>query len=201
MVNTRPPMRFPETWEDFGPKVQALRERERRFVWAYLCNALTEGVNGAQAARDAGYSDVKEGAKVRAHGLLHRNDVLEAMQEVAARELRGLMLPAVVALGRLVEKRDHPDHRKAIEMVLDRTGAAVRTAIDVNVNGHVTVNHTDQALEDLARLRELGVPREKLLEIFGFTGLPRYERMLDERSGTRRPAPALIEGKAEEATE
>lgn len=170
----------------------ALRERERRFVWAYLCNAMTDGrENGAQAARDAGYSDVAGGAKVRAHDLLHRDVILDAMNEVAGRELRGLAIPAVVALGKLIEKSDHQDHRKAIEMVLDRVGHGARVGVDVRVEGEVTVNHTDAAVEALRHYIGLGVPRAKLEEIFGYSGLSRYEKMLAE---TDARAPKLIEG-------
>lgn len=195
MAEPRPDMNFPPDWSGFGSKMLALRERERRFVWAYLLNAMTDGKeNGAQAARDAGYSDVKEGCKVRAHGLLHRDDVLEAMQEVAARELRGLAIPAVVSLARMLQKPDHPDHRKSIEMVLNRVGMAERTQIDVTVGGEVTVNHTDAAVDDLKRLLLLGVPREKLVETFGFSGLSRFEKMLAEREGRALPAPKVIEG-------
>lgn len=183
MPEARPPMNFPD-WSNFGPKMQALRDRERRFVWAYLMNSLTDGKeNGAQAARDAGYSDVAEGAKVRAHHLLHRDDVLAALDEVAGRELRGLALPAVVALSKLLAKPDHADHRKAIEMVLNRVGHAERTAVDVNVTGEVVVNHTDAALNDLRMLKRLQVPRDQLEEMFGFSGLQRYEKMLAVADG------------------
>lgn len=193
MAEARPPMVFPD-WSGFGPKMQALNERERRFVWAYLLNAMTDGKeNGAQAARDAGYSDVKEGAKVRACQALQRDDVLDAMQEVAARQLRGLAIPAVVALSRLLDKPDHAEHRKAAEMVLNRVGMAERIAVDVNHSGEVTVNHTDQALADLERLIELQVPRAKLEEIFGFSGLTRYERML----AARRPKVIEHQGRGE----
>lgn len=175
-------MQFPENWAGFGPKMLALRERERRFVWAYMLNSMLDGKeNGAQSARDAGYSDVKEGCKVRAHGLLHRDDILDAMNEVAGRELRGLAIPAVVALSKLLNKPDHADHRKSIEMVLNRIGYGERTAVDVTVTGEVNVNHTDAALDDLSRLKALGVPREKLIETFGHSGLTRYERLLEQR--------------------
>lgn len=164
----------------------ALSERERRFVWAYLLNALTDGKpNGAQAARDAGYSDKSEGCKVKACLALQRDDVLDAMQEVAGRQLRGLAIPAVVAVSRLLDKQDHPEHRKAAEMVLNRVGLADRVQIDVNHTGEVTVNHTDAAIADLERLLALQVPRAKLEEIFGFSGLTRYERMLAARGGPK----------------
>lgn len=190
---------FPEAWSNFGPKMLALRtDRERRFVWAYLMNGLHDGrENGAKAARAAGYSDVKEGAKVRAHALMHRDDILEAMQEVAARELRGLAIPAVIAMSNMLGKPDHPDHRKTIEMVLNRVGMGERTGVDVHVSGEVTVNHTDAAIEDLRRLLALKVPRAELERMFGFSGLARYEKMLEEAD---RRAGRLIEHRADEAT-
>jgi hypothetical protein len=36
-------------------------------------------------------------------------------------------------------------------------------------------------VEDLQRLKSLGVPREQLLETFGYSGLDRYEKLLAER--------------------
>lgn len=173
------PMQFPPDWSDFGPRVQALRDRERRFVWAYLINSMTEiGANGAQSARDAGYSDAAEGAKVRAHHLLHRSDVQDAIQELAARELRGLALPALAALGSILKKPDHPDRQKVALSILSRVGLGEQASVNLNVSGEVNLNHTDAAIDDLRRLRALGVSREKLIETFGFSGLERYERML-----------------------
>ena len=185
-------MNFPEDWSGFGPKVLALRERERRFVWAYLINSMTEiGANGAQSARDAGFSDRAEGAKVRAHHLLHRADVQDAIQELAARELRGLALPALAALGSILKKPDHPDRQKVALSILSRIGFGEQSGVNLQVSGEVTVNHTDAAIEDLRRFKSLNVPREKLIEIFGFSGLDRYELMLLEAD---RKAGKVIEG-------
>lgn len=189
MADLPAPMQFPTDWSSFGPKVQALRDRERRFVWAYLINSMTEvGANGAQSARDAGFSDRSEGAKVRAHHLLHRADVQDAIQELAARELRGLALPALAALSSILKKPDHPDRQKVALSILSRVGLGEQSGVNLQVSGEVTVNRTDAALDDLARLMALGVTREKLIETFGYSGLARYEKMLAER------APKLIEG-------
>lgn len=188
-------MSFPEDWSSFGPKVQALRDRERRFVWAYLINSMTAvGPNGSQSARDAGYSDVAEGCKVRAHGLLHRQDVQEAIQELAMRELRGLALPALAAVADILRKKDHPDRQKVALSVLSRLGMGEQSGMSLHVTGEVAINHTDAALDDLKRLIDLGVPREKLVETFGFSGLSRYEKMLAQREG--RALPRVIEGEA-----
>jgi hypothetical protein len=64
-----------------------------------------------------------------------------------------------------------------------------KSGIDVNVSGEITFSHTDAALDDLRALKALMVPREKLVEVFGFSGLDRYEKMLavaDQRAGVSR---------------
>lgn len=174
--------------------MQALSERERKFVWFYITN---EGPpNGAQAARDAGYSDKSEAAKVSAHALLHRERVILALEEVGKKAFRGLLGPAVKAAAQLIQNEKHVDHSKAVFTTLARLGLGEKSSVDVNVNGEVTVNHTDQALQDLRTLIGLGVAREKLIEVFGFSGLSRYEKMLAEQDAR---APKVIEHRAEEA--
>lgn len=149
-------------------------ERWRRFVWAYVFN----GANGAAAARAAGYSDVAEAAKVRAHALLQRDDIGAAIKALCTKYLFSLAPKAILRLEQLLDDPRHPKHDKAIEMALSRAGHGEKSSVDVRVSGSVEINHTDAALADLRRLKELGVPREKLIEVFGFSGLPRYEKML-----------------------
>jgi hypothetical protein len=173
----------------------ALPDRERKFVWYYLTN---EGApNGAQAARDAGYSDVGEGCKVRAHFLLHRERVILALEEVGKKAFRGLLGPAIKATAAMINDPKHGDHAKTVSSTLARLGLTERTGVDVNVTGELTLNHTDAALQDLRRLLELGVPREKLVETFGFSGLSRYEKMLAEKEAR---APRVIEHRADEVS-
>jgi len=177
---------------ELGPRMSALPERERKFVWFYLTN---EGKpNAAQAARDAGYSDSSDGAKVTAHHLLHRERVILALEEVGRKAFRGLLAPAVKAAASLIEDPKHFNHSQAVFTTLARLGLGEKSTVDVNVSGELTVNHTDQALTDLKTLLGLGVSREKLVEIFGFSGLARYERMLEVQEAR---APKVIEGTVE----
>lgn len=169
--------------------MQALAERERKFVWFYLTNDGPP--NGAQAARDAGYSDAGEACKVRAHSLLHRERVILALEEVGKKAFRGLLAPAVKAAGVLIRNAKHVDHSKAVFTTLARLGLGEKSTVDVNVSGEVQHNHTDAALADLRTLLSLSVPEEKLIEIFGFSGLSRYRKMLAE---TDAKAPKMIEG-------
>jgi hypothetical protein len=85
------------------------------------------------------------------------------------------------AAKRLLLNTDHPDHQKTVVSLLSRLGYGEKASVDVNVSGEVVVNHTDAAVEDLQRLKSLGVPREQLLETFGYSGLDRYEKLLAER--------------------
>lgn len=177
---------------DAGDLPEALRdlrdERRRKFVWAYVFGT---SCNGAAAARFAGYSDVHEGAKVRAHGLLQRDDVQDAIKALTTKYLFSLAPKAAIRLEALLDNDKHPQHAKAIDMALSRSGHGDKSTVDVNVSGSVTVNHTDAAIDDLRKLKALGVSREKLVETFGHSGLDRYERMLAVADAK------LIEGKVE----
>lgn len=183
---------------ELGPRMRACSDRERKFVWFLLTTA--DG-NATEAARLAGYSDpgqhqiTKTGdrnptIRIQAHRMMHNERVLAAIEEVGRKEFRALMVPAILANKRLLKDMKHKDHAKAVMSTLSRVGFAERSGVDVNVTGEVTLNHTDAALEQLRALRDLGVPQEKLVEIFGYSGLTRYERMLEEsdRRGPRERA-------------
>lgn len=166
---------------ELGVKMQALSQMEREFVWHLVCN----GGNGADAARSAGYSDKAEGAKVRASELRSRQRVIEAIHECAWKLLGGLGVKAVASLEALVDRPDHPDHFKAVTAVLSRIGFGEKTLVQHQHSGTVEISHTDAALEALAYLKSMDVPREKLIEQFGHSGLARYEKMIEERDAKR----------------
>jgi phage terminase small subunit len=183
---------------ELGPKMQACSERERKFVWFYVTD--NDG-NASEAARKAGYADPggdSASIRVQAHALMHRDRVLAAIDEVGRKAFRGLLMPAVRATEKLILNEKHSDHAKTVQSTLSRLGLGERTGLDVKVEGEITHNHTDAALNDLRALLALQVPREKLIEIFGFSGLSRYEKMLIEADGK---APKVIEHRADEARE
>lgn len=176
---------------ELGPKMSACSERERAFVWFYVTE--NDG-NASEAARKAGYADPgpESGSiRVQAHALMHRDRVLAAIDELGGKAFRGLLMPAIRAARSMIENGKHPDHAKTVLSTLSRLGKGERSGIDVNHTGELQVNHTDSALEDLRTLLTMGVPEEKLIEVFGFSGLSRYRKMLAE---TDAKAPKLIEG-------
>jgi phage terminase small subunit len=163
-------------FNELPPAVQALKgERERTFCCAFIAN----GGNGAAAARAAGYSDASEGAKVTAFRLLQRDDIQRGLRELCNRYLFVMAPKALKRLNDLLDKPQHRHHAKAIDMVLNRTGFGERTQIDIRAHHlHEVVDHTQAAVDDLRKLKLLGVPHEKLIETFGYSGLARYEKLL-----------------------
>jgi hypothetical protein len=97
-------------------------------------------------------------------------------------EFRNLVPRVIRAAERVSEDPKHKHHVPLIISLLSKLGYGERTAVDVNVSGEVQVNHTEAAVDDLRRLKALGVPREKLIEVFGYSGLDRYEAMLSSRA-------------------
>ena len=170
--------------------MQALRsDRERLFCWYYMLGNAT----GADAAREAGFSDQAEGAKVRAWELLNtRDDIQVALTELGQRYLFNLMPKALRKLDALLEHPNPQEQGKAIERVLNRVkGFSEKTSVDLNVSGEITLNETDKALVDLRSLLALGVPRDALIATFGASGLSRYEKMLAEQDRKALPGPVI----------
>jgi hypothetical protein len=178
---------------ELGPKLQACNEKERIFVFS-----LATGVakSATQAVQMAGYSQAPASAKVLGSRLLHRPRIVEAIEEVCRTQFRNLIPRVIEAARQVLEDPKHPDHVKLLTSLLSRLGYGEKALVDVNVTGEIAVDHTTAAIEDLRRLKAIGVPREKLLEVFGFSGLSRYEAMLAERDAR---APKTIEHKRDEA--
>lgn len=143
--------------ENLGPKMLALSDdRWRRFAWLMACGQT----NGAQAARDAGYSDHLDAAKVRAHHLMQRRDILEAIQEASGKVLIGLGPLAIKAAKAILSDPESRHHGRMIETVLDRTGFFAKSEHKVTVE-HVNDVQTMALVAELAL--ELGVSKERLL--------------------------------------
>jgi hypothetical protein len=116
---------------EFGPAMASLTEKQRGFVMAMI---EFPGITQAQAARRAGYSDVKDGAKVRGHYLAHNPMVQEAIREEAGKRLNASsLLAAGVLMELLGDKKIEPKDRiKVAGMLLDRSGFGAAQTINVN---------------------------------------------------------------------
>jgi phage terminase large subunit-like protein/phage terminase small subunit len=167
--------------DGLGPAMKALSPKHQRFVLALFENPKP-GSHGAiaAAARAAGYGLNSEPATVAVIGqqIAHREDVQAAIAEYTRKEIHKTGPAAVSAVRQIVSDPLHKDRLKAANVILERITPTVQR---VEVAVSVAVDHTKEALEALRYMKELNVPRQKLLEHFGHTGLPRYERMLAEQ--------------------
>lgn len=144
--------------EAMGPKMLALREpRQRLFVW-WMANGAP---SATAAARAAGYSDVKEGAKVRGCLLMQQPAILDALNETAGKTMKSLAPLAITKAKKILEDERHPYHGRMIETILDRSGHSSKT------EHKVTVEHTVdlKELETLARrlAQENGIAPERFI--------------------------------------
>lgn len=146
---------------EYGPAMAALNDRQRRFVLAML---NIPGCSHARAAREAGYSDVKDGAKVRGHYAAHSPKVQAALREEAGKRLNGLSVIAANVMMDIMIDEDAPlkDKLKAASAVLDRTGFAASQ--NINVNKTITDQSGAAIMERIRALASKhGLDERKLL--------------------------------------
>ena len=181
---------------EWGPCMAALKsDRHRAFVLALYQIRQGYGAH-VKAAKLAGWGTSTTSAKswsVIATRLSHDAKILAAIHEEDQKRIRASAPRAIRALEHLIEDPTHRDHARGIGMVLDRVhGVEQRHVVDV----HHHVDHDAEAVAELRMLKSLDVARDKLVEVFGFTGLPRYERLLAIEDDKRMPR--VIEGTAVE---
>ena len=186
-----------DTGAEWGPAMSALSDRHKAFVLALY--QIRPG-HGAQvkAAKLAGFgtSTSTPGSwNSIATRIAHDERILAALHEEDQKRIRASAPRAIRALQHLIEDPEHKDHARGIGMVLDRVHPLeTRHTVDVVHR----IDHDAEAVAQLRMLKKLDVPRAKLEEVFGFSGLGRYERLLDIEDAKRRPEPRLIEGTATE---
>jgi phage terminase small subunit len=174
----------------------ALTPRERRFV----VELFMPGVTAASAAQIAGFGN-EDGTSKRetlariARRKMTRPHIVAAIQEEQRHVVRALAPSAVRALREILGNRAHKDRLKAARTVFARTDPEQVDHHHQHDHRVTVVDHEAETLKALRWMLDAGVPRKKLLEHFGFTGLSRYERMLEERE--RRDGPKLIEASPE----
>jgi hypothetical protein len=166
-----------QDWGQLGPAMRSLPNDE----WRAACHALVIGPGGhgkfARAAREAGFCKGSSPANLAkaAWRLFHDDRMIAAIAEESRKYLRGGHPEAVAALLAMVRNEGHSGHSKAVLAILDRTDPIVsKQNIEVT---HRILDPDQEALEELAALRQLGTSREKLLELFGGNGLARLERL------------------------
>lgn len=189
-----------QEWGQLGPAMKALpNEAWRNFVYAYVTQQPGHGALVA-AAKAAGFgkrSTPTNLAKI-AWKLSRDERMMAAIAEESRKIVRVAGPEAANALLNLVRDPTHREHGRAISLVVERTDA-VETRHRVEVL-HKTVDPDQEALEELRALRQLGTPREKLLELFGPNGLDRVEALDAADTARRADNAKVIDAAAVEVT-
>ncbi len=162
-----------------GPAMLALTAAQRRFAIAAVQFPLAKDW---QIARAAGYSAFSHGAlRVRACEQFHNEKVLEAIKELADKEIRGSALLGIATMKKIARLDGHKDQLKAATAILDRAGFGVEQTINVNK----TVTRKVDVSEAALRIAEF---RQKFPEQFA--------KMIGSV-----PEPAVLEGEFSEVKE
>jgi phage terminase small subunit len=154
--------------------MRVLNDQQRLFVQYFVMG--WGKTNATQAARMAGYGapDADPNAlKQAAYGLRRNPKIVAAIAEESRMMLRSAGAEAVQAVLRAASDPEHKDHMAAVKMILERVDPVTQ---NVSVT-HKIVDETEEALEELRALRAAGVPRERMVELFGGNGLVRLERL------------------------
>ncbi len=146
---------------DYGPKMRALTERQRRFV---VVRAQQPHLAQWKMAELAGYAGGEEVCKVIASNLFDRKDIVEALFEYAGHAMRANAFLAAQVLIEIASNKEAGGamRLKAATALLDRVG------LGVQVQQEIRVEHTDRTGAALMeRIRELakkhGMDAQKLL--------------------------------------
>jgi phage terminase small subunit len=146
--------------EDFGSMGAAMHglpnDKMRAFVRHYVLDY--EHGAPARAYLAAGYSPSPKNAHVDAWKLLQDERIIAAIAEEAKKVLRAAHPAAVKVIYEIMADKDHKDRLKAATALLERADPAT-TSHHIDVL-HRTVDPDQEALENLAALRKLGVTRE-----------------------------------------
>jgi hypothetical protein len=195
-----------ETWGELGPAMRALPDQWCAFVEFYVLETFRnsrKGNFGAQtyAARAAGFGKPKTTplnmARI-ASRLMRDERIIAAIAEEARNMRRGAAPEVVKAWLNMVRDPEHPGHARAVAMGLDRDEPLVsHQQIDVT---HKHVDPVQEEIEELRAHRQLGTPREKLIELFGGNGLARLEALEAADAAQRAQAAKVIDGEAIEVT-
>ncbi|WP_407160165.1 hypothetical protein [Bradyrhizobium sp. STM 3557] len=140
---------------NFGPAMQALTEKQRRYVLE-LFNAPKAHGSGVHAARAAGYgtaSSSRQSIAQLAYQLNQDPKVQAAIQEVSKAYLTVLGPHAVRALKKVLDNPGHRDFGRALGIVMDRVSPVESKAV-VKVEGEIKLS-AEEAAETMKRIAEL----------------------------------------------
>lgn len=131
----------------FGPAMTALSDRQRAFVLNWNNGG---GDNGAECARNAGYSDQGDAAKVQAHRMLHDPRIQAAIREDISARFTGDLAETKRLLDEIAQNPQHKDQLKALITRLHHAGLVERTVTEHTGTIELTYEQRIDKLHQLA---------------------------------------------------
>jgi phage terminase small subunit len=131
-----------------GPAMNALNDRQRKFVMAWNNSGYS---NASECARAAGYFDAGNGAiAVQAHSLLHNPRIQAAVIEDAKARLTGDLGSTWDEVDKIAKNPQHTRQLDALKLKLTHAGMIEKTAIE----HQITVSPTlEQQIDELIRIK------------------------------------------------
>lgn len=169
-----------------GPAMLALNERQRAFVVA-LYQVPQNRNTRINAARLAGYGTAMSNNKslgVIAGRLIHDERIQAAIEEHGRAQMPALYPLAISSLRDLLHDKTHKGHERAVMGVIEKMAPIELHHLHQHEHRH-RVDHDAEAVDALRFLKQMGMPQEGLIRMFGVNGLPRYEAMLAKQSGVK----------------
>lgn len=158
------------------PAMLACPPRMRRFVRAYFANPIA---NLSDTVRAAGYCEnsTNQVVAATAQKLIHDKRIIAAIGEMAGDAMRSDGPKALEALRDILADKEHPQRAKVALAFMERASPTVQ---NIAVT-HEVITPKDRDKDIVKYLRELiemGVARAELEKKFGYSDLPRYEKLL-----------------------
>jgi hypothetical protein len=156
----RPIVTAPEKYRNL-PCMAKLTENQQNFVWAMV---ETGGKDPGRAAAMAGFGGTDGARRVALHRLMHDEDVIDAVNKIAASRMKFSGLLAAEALIDVVLDAGHKDRVKAIGMLLDQSGhAPVKLQRIEVIKPEPSIEATVARIRNLASMMNID-PRPLLLQ-------------------------------------
>ena len=183
----------------WGPAMRALpNDKQRRFVAAMFEVPQNRNTRIA-AALAAGYGGTGTSTKtpknkilgVIAGRLIHDEKVRAAIEEYGRGRLPALYPVALAALEKLLRDPKHRGHEKAVMGVIEKM-SPIEFMHKHDHEHHHVIDHQAAALDGLRVMKQMGVPIEGLIKMFGINSLPQYEQLLAEKEN-REPDRMIME--------
>jgi phage terminase small subunit len=164
--------------DDLGPVMAALLPRQRAFVEQLFINRQGRGrLSASAAAAGYGVGSTPHALAVIASRLVQTPAIVAAIREYTVKVAGSLAPEALDVLKEILRDPMHKDRARIASQFIERAAPTVQQ-IQVTHEDVTPQSREKEMVNYLRHLLSLGVGREALEKEFGYSGLPRYERLM-----------------------